>query len=336
MAIGGIDKQGRHIDPMAPTTSQPDPATWSAVRRDAFLSKSMDLLRASLRLDGVGDVRTSVLDDLATFHGLGTTECLERCLGWEAMSVQEWQKKDRTSQEGLRDFYRSTESWSFDLLWFAYLQTEGHAYPAFVLVAEALKAAGARPGRHLDFGSGVGALSQLISRLGYETDLADVSTTLLAFAKFRLERHGDRANFIDLNVATLEENRYDVITATDTLAHVPDFAQTARMLHKALKPGGLLFANFDTRPPSPENAWHLYADDLPLRWQLHRIGFEPIRTIEGVTIVYRRIEPAGVRHIVHAGRDYLLFRSPLRPTYRLLKSIVRRRREAPPSTERQL
>ena len=36
---------------------------------------------------------------------------------------------------------------------------------------------------------------------------------------------------------------------------------------------GLLIASFDTRPPSPENAWHLYSDDTVMRRAVQDIGF---------------------------------------------------------------
>jgi SAM-dependent methyltransferase len=219
-------------------------------------------------------------------------------------------------------FYKETRSWAFDLLWYAYLQAEGYSYPVSAAIAECLPPP--RPNaRHLDFGSGVGATSQLFARLGYETDLADISTSLLAFARFRIERRGERATYIDLNSAALVDARYDVITAIDTLVHVPDVPGTARLLHRALRPGGVLFANFDVRPKSEENAAFLYEDDLPLRWQLHRAGFEPEESLDGMITRYRRVEPAGVAHGLRGLRDAALLRSPARPLYRSLRKQVR-------------
>jgi len=55
---------------------------------------------------------------------------------------------------------------------------------------------------------------------------------------------------------------------------------------------GHLVANFDVRPPSPANAWHLYDDDAPLRWAIQRAGFAPVRLIDGFMWLYRA-EPAG-------------------------------------------
>ncbi len=323
MKPDGLLKQGRHPDPLDPTVPRPHPATWPPRQRKAFASASMRHYRAALQLAETSSVRDSVLDDLSSYFHLDPQECVGRCLDWEQWSLREWQRRERNSAEGLADFYRTTLSWSFDLLWYAYLQAEGYRYPISVAIAESVLAP-KQGQRHLDFGSGVGVTSQLFQRLGFETDLADVSTSLLGFARFRLERRSVRAGYIDLNVATPEPMRYDVVTAISTLNLVPDLAVTAGMLHRTLRPGGVIFANFDVRPKTPENAWHLYDDDLPLRWQLQRTGFEPEESLDGMITRYRKVEPAGLRHQARGFRDAILLRSPLRPVYRSTRAAVRR------------
>ena len=314
-------KQGQHLDPL--TLGRTAPATWPERRQRAYLSAAQRQYRAALLRDGIDDVRAAVIDDLAAYFGFIPEECVQRCVNWEAWSVAEWQAHPRTSPEALADFYHTVQSWAFDLLWYAYLQAEGFAYPVAVAAAQTLPPP--RTGaRHLDFGSGTGITSQLFQRLGYESDLADVSTSLLAFAGFRLARRGLSARRIDLNVEALSPRRYDVITAIDTLVHVPDVGETARLLHRALRPGGTLFANFDVRPPTAENAWHLYSDDLPLRWALQRAGFEPEASLDGMITRYRRVETDGLAHLLRGARDTVLLRSPLRPAYRRLRSAYGR------------
>jgi SAM-dependent methyltransferase len=316
-------QQGPHPDPEDPSQSRPAPATWSARRRRAFGSAGMEAYRAGLRLEGKPDVRASILDDLSTYFELSPAECVRRCIDWERLSVEEWTAKPRDSSESLTDFYRTTHSWAFDLAWYAYLQSEGFHYPVGAVIARALpKRLRAQGGRHLDFGSGIGDAGQLFGRLGFQTELADISTSLLAFARFRLERRGESASYLDLNVAALGVGEYDFITAIDTLVHVPDFPATARVLHRALKPGGYLFTNFDVRPPTSENAWHLYANDVPLYWQLQRTGFEPVANLDRRIACYRRVEPVGVAHQVRGVRDAVLWRSPLRPAYRSARAVV--------------
>jgi len=274
----------------------------------------MELFRASLLLPGISDVRAAVLDDLTTYTGLPVDECVERCRNWESWSVKEWSAADRSSKDGMTDFYRTTQSWAFDLLWYAYLQAEGYCCSSSVLALRAVPTQG-RGRAHLDFGSGVGVTSQLFARAGYETALADISTSLLDFARYRLSRRGEAAQFIDLNDERLETGRYDVITALDTLILIPDLADVVSGLHAALRPGGWLITNFDVRPPSPENAWHLYDDDLNLRAILHRAGFVPSGRFGdpsssfGEFLVYRRADPGAAAQRLRVQLDRLVLTS---------------------------
>ena len=224
----------------------------------------MALFAAGVRPPAGGTVRAGVIGDLAEYYGLTDAGVVDRCLYWEAASVQEWHSAPRDSPDGLADFYNSTESWAFDLLWYAYVQTEGYGNPKNVMVADALgDAEGHR--QLLDFGSGVGVTAQLFAALGYEVTLADVSRPLLDFAQWRLDRRGVKASYVHLP-AELPVAHYDVVNALDTLGHVPDAHVTAGQLHRCLVTGGLLVANYDVRRRSERNAWHLYEDDLPLRW----------------------------------------------------------------------
>jgi SAM-dependent methyltransferase len=325
-------QQGPHPDPLDPATPPPDPQGWPKARQEAFASAEMESFRASLRLPGISDVRAAVLDDLGSYFGLPPEECVERCRNWESWSVKEWSAADRSSKEGMTDFYRTTQSWAFDLLWFAYLQAEGYGLPTSVLALQAM-AARAHGQAHLDFGSGAGVTSQVFARAGYQTALADISTSLLGFARYRLERRGQAARFIDLGDDRLGTGRYDVITALDTLAHIPDLADVVAGLHAALRPGGWLITNFDVRPPSPENAWHLYDDDLNLRAILHRAGFVPSARFGdpassfGQYLVYRRADPSAAAQRLRVQLDRAVLtsrpRSAIRGQNRRLAAVIR-------------
>ncbi|HTT53450.1 MAG TPA: class I SAM-dependent methyltransferase [Streptosporangiaceae bacterium] len=300
-------RQGVHPDPADPTLPPPDPRNWPKAQQQAFASAEMKLFRACLSLPGSPDVRAAVLDDLSSYSGLPPEECVQRCRNWESWSVEEWLATDRPGTDRLTAFYQATESWAFDLMWYAYMQATGYGYPSSVLALRAMAALG--NGRsHLDFGSGAGVTSQLFARAGYETTLADISTSLLDFARHRLSRRGETARFIDLNEEKLETGRYDVITALDTLVHVPDLADVVAGLHRALRPGGWLLTNFDVRPPSPENAWHLYDDDLDLRATVHRAGFVPCSRF-GPYVAYRRVDPSETAQGLRVRLDQLVLTS---------------------------
>jgi SAM-dependent methyltransferase len=293
-------------------------STWRA----ALAGEMIATYRQVLALPHAADVRDAVLDDLSTYYGFDLDECLRRCINWESWSVEEWHSQDRSSVEGVRAFYNSTQSWSFDLLWYAYLQAEGAVYPTTIASVEQIESV-LGYGRCLDFGSGIGDAAQLLLSLGFTVDLADVSETLQSFARWRLDRRGQQAEYIDLNTAILPTDTYDVVLAKDVLAHVPDFARTVAALHRSLRPNGLLIANFDTRPQSPENAWHLYDDDLPLRRTLQSIGFDPVSSIDGFIFIYRRVDPRAAAHVVRRARDSVLL-GPPRHIYRRGRALLRR------------
>ncbi|MEJ2888009.1 class I SAM-dependent methyltransferase [Actinomycetospora aeridis] len=283
----------------------------------------MERFRTSLRAGG-DDVRTALLDDLATYHGISREEAVRRCRQWEADSVEEWSEEDRDDEDALLRFYRSTQSWGFDLVWFAYLQAEGFAEPTNVITVKWLNEHFHGGRRHLDFGSGAGAGAEAFLANGWTSTLADVSSTLLDLAAFRLKRRGLDAGAVDLGVESLPTGAFDAITALDTITHVPDVHATALDLHRALADGGVLLANFDVRPPSPENAWHLYADDLMPRYHLESAGFRPIAGLPYGIVVYRRLPHGSTAHRLHRAYRWLTLASPLRRGARRLRLGVLR------------
>jgi SAM-dependent methyltransferase len=302
---------GVHVDPEDPGTPPPSTAGWSRARRAAQESPAMAAFADALRPPSGGTVRDGVIDDLARYYDLPPREVVHRCLHWEEDSVKEWRAAGADSPDGLAAFYDSVTSWSFDLLWYSYLQAEGFASPKHAVVAGWLPKpdAGARL---LDFGSGVGVAAQLFAALGYDVALADISAPLLAFARWRLERRGVKAAYLQLP-AELPAASYDVITALDTLAHVPDADATARELYAATRPGGYLVTNFDARRRSERTAWHLYEDDLPLRWAVERAGFLPVAHIDENLWIYRAEPTAGAaRRLRRAGAWVRLASPPVR------------------------
>ena len=72
--------------------------------------------------------------------------------------------------------------------------------------------------------------------------LADISATLLDFARWRISWRRLQARFIDLKHESLPDAEFDMILALDVFEHLCDPVATVDQLWKALKPGGLLFA----------------------------------------------------------------------------------------------
>ena len=298
-----------HPDPLDPAISSPRSGAWGPLRRDAFTSRQMEAFREGLRLPGMPDVRSSVLDDLSTYFRVDAEEALFRATHSFDESVAEWKARPRATAADITDFYVNLRSWSFGQVWYAYLQAEGYATPVAAIIARDME--GSTPGSLLDFGSGCGAGAMMFALLGHAVTLADISTPLLSFAKFRFERRGLAATFIDLNTQSLPDTAFEVVAAIQTLAHVPDLRVTGHELHGALRAGGLLYADIDVHERE-EGDSRLYADDLRPRRTLRATGFAEERSIEGVTARYRSVTPAGLGHGCRRLRDAVVLGPPRR------------------------
>ncbi len=296
-----------HPDPAQDRAPDPDhlPTGW----RRSLGSPLMAEFRAALRLRDGMSIRASVIDDLCTYYTCSEEECVDKSVHWGRYFDEEWD-----AAPSPEDFHRSTTSSSFSLLWYAYCQAEGYVWPGPVSMTELVLRTGMRSGAHLDFASAVGVTSQLFARIGFRTTLADISTSMLDFARFRLQRRGAAAAYIDLNEASLPPSAFDVITATDVLWLVSDFKATVAELHRALKPGGLLYANI--APSGAKSArWELQRDEMSLRRRLQNAGFEPIRHAPAL---YRKTTAGGPMHSYRRARDKVLL-SNWRYVYRSLR-----------------
>ena len=249
----------------------------------------------------------AVIFQLADYSDRSVDEVRQIVRNTNEISKQKWSEADRSTPDGLRAFYSSVTNWVFGNISYHARQAEGREgpFPAFpVQVANALK--NLKPGHHLDFGSGVGTASLLFHKFGWQITLADVSTPLLDFARWRLARSKVPADFIDLNTNALEEQRYDLITAFNTMAHVPNVRQTISELRTALKPEGLLVFDIDARKPAPGNEWFLYENPYQVLRGVRALGFTRMNPI-GAMQVYKRTERGqlGARYVATA--DFVRF-----------------------------
>lgn len=249
----------------------------------------MEAWRESFVVADLNDPVASALRELSLYFHISEDEARQRCLHWEQDSVAEWEASDRTTPEGLLDFYHTTQSWIFDTMWYHAQQYHGTQPAESVMIAERFSSV--KPGRHLDFGSGPGSTSLFFQNLGWQVALADISTTLLSFARWRFMQRGLPADFYDLNEQELPFEQFDLITACDVMVHVPNPTETLRQLHRALKPGGLLVFNVDSRPKkSRETQWHLYPYAYPVLRPVRGVGFQRLPGLEFFH-VYRKIKP---------------------------------------------
>jgi 2-polyprenyl-3-methyl-5-hydroxy-6-metoxy-1,4-benzoquinol methylase len=151
----------------------------------------------------------------------------------------EWLKKKPKTKHDIIDFYNTNTTYIYELSYWHTL----HMNLGLIENARSLQEALTRPGRmYLDFGGGTGSNIILFASHGFECTLADISTTMLDFARWRFERRKIEARLIDTKVESLPHETFDFVTAVEILEHVPNPLEIMSTIAAATKPGGIIVA----------------------------------------------------------------------------------------------
>lgn len=287
-------------------------------------SELLEHWRESLVTDGYDDPRESALHELSAYFNITRDQAYERCMHWEQDSVAEWEARPRDTPEALLDFYQTQQSWIYDTIWYQAQQYYEEMPAESVMIAERLQ--DVIPGKHLDFGAGPGGTSLFFHKLGWEPSLADISTTLQAFARWRLERRGISATYYDTSKDELPADTFDLITACDVMVHVPDPRATLRQLHRALKVGGYLVFNVDSRPkPSRETQWHLYPYAYPILQPVRSVGFTRLPKLQFFHVYRKLPEQTPTRTALVTAYDKLRYNAATARASQLVRELKARR-----------
>jgi 2-polyprenyl-3-methyl-5-hydroxy-6-metoxy-1,4-benzoquinol methylase len=241
----------------------------AAAEQERLLEAYRGQWRAALLLDGEIDLRTSLLREIATCYGLADLgEIEQRCNDAVAAMRREWEERiDPDQRASIESFYQNV-TMVYDLMgWHSLRDDTGPL--AYVLGLEIARQRGLRT--CLDFGSGVGSGALLFGRAGRDMTLADISTTLLDFARWRFAQRALSARFLDLNHATLPEAGFDLILAMDVFEHLVDPVGVVERLYRALRPGGLLFARIQVEDAG-EHPQHIVRDFGPTFARIRELG----------------------------------------------------------------
>jgi SAM-dependent methyltransferase len=117
-------------------------------------------------------------------------------------------------------------------------------------------------GRVLDFGCGVGRMSNALAEQGLQVVGVDIAASMVARAE-SLNAHRDRLSFVAYDGGELPfpDNSFDAATTLIVLQHCPPRVQVAALmqLQRVVRPGGLLIFQVPSRPVPIE------ALDIPAR-----------------------------------------------------------------------
>jgi mycofactocin glycosyltransferase len=228
----------------------------------------------ALLMPGFDDLADSMANELGRYVGAEPDEVRRRCAEASKGVHEEWDATvDESDRASVEAFYNTSESEIYGLHWWHTLLDDLSplAYVNALVYAEP------RPGRaYLDFGSGVGSGGLLFADSGYEVSLADISTPLLQFSRWRHEQRGIPVNCHDLKTHSLPENAFDIITAMDVFEHLFDPVGTVETLWRSLRPGGLLFGRIQADADDNHRSGHIVTDFGPTHSRMNELGLREV------------------------------------------------------------
>ena len=248
--------------------------------REAFHAQETEVLAGYRRMwtealsgSSNGDLETAVLQEIGAWRKEpDLAKVKARCERSLARLKDKWNDVvgDKVASEQVVAYYDSADDLIEELMWWHALHDDNSP----LAYAVALDFARANGCRHLlDFGSGVGVSAVLFQKQCETMALADVSSTLLDFCRWRLGRRGIRADFIDLKTASLPKARFDIVTAMDVFEHLEDPAKAIDDLDAALKPGGYIFGRFAADPEDDDRPQHIVHDFQPVFARFAALGY---------------------------------------------------------------
>lgn len=258
-----------------------------------------DLWAEVLAGEAGGDPEAGVVRELSAHFDSPVEEVRRRCRDSKSFSREAWESEDRSTPDALVRYWNAASP-VFGITMSHVKQVTGEHPPSAVHVAERL--AGRRPGTLLDFGCGPGTAAIFFARLGWKVTASDVSSTMLEFAAKRAKDRGVDVTFLDGTATELPVGRFDVVTAFEVMAHVPDVPATLAMVRRSMTPDGLLYFNVYAPPSGPDTFSHLYEGNWPVVRHVRRAGFRRLPRV-GAYYCYQKVERGRLGTAVVTGLD---------------------------------
>jgi SAM-dependent methyltransferase len=241
--------------------------------QDRLLDTYRDIWRDALCLDARPDLAESLLAELGAYVHEDAAEIRRRCQRALATLKGEWQGTVVPGDRGsVEQYYDASQTLLYELMWWHTL-SEDSTPLAYVTALQFARQHGCRS--YLDFGAGVGSGGILFARNGFSVTLADISSPLLHFSRWRFEQRALPARFVDLKAGPLPASSFDIVTAMDVFEHLVDPVATLEQLWETLKPGGFLFARLAAEVDE-DRPQHIVQDFEPTFARLRTLGLTQV------------------------------------------------------------
>ena len=246
-----------------------------ALAEAKLLDAYSSVWRQALLLEGHADLQESLLSELSRYLACADmAEIRRRCQGAVHAIKEGWHDKTNrsTDRAAVEEFYYHNEAMLYELMWWHSLNEDTDPL-GYVTALHFARHHGCRT--YLDFGAGVGAGGILFARHGFAVSLADISSALLGFSKWRLDLRKLEGEYIDLKAQGFPREAFDFVTAMDVFEHLFDPVGAVEDLGKAMKPGAYLFARLQA-DANEDRPLHIVKDFGPVFKGLGELGFKQV------------------------------------------------------------
>ena len=242
--------------------------------QDRLLDEYRKIWTEALSLEGMNSLDDSLHTELGRFTGCTDLREVRRLCSAALDDVRaEWEGKVASDAAGsVQEFYDGTRAMMYELMHWHSLADDNSPL-AYVLALRIAELYGCS--KYLDFGSGVGSGAILFAGRGFDATLADISSPLLEFSRWRMELRNLPARYLDLKTEKLPDGTFDMVAAMDVFEHLVDPVSAVDQLWRAMKPGGILFGRFHAEEDE-DRPQHIVADFEPTLRRFDELGFTQI------------------------------------------------------------
>lgn len=245
----------------------------AAAEQERLLGELRERWRLALVTGGETDLRRSLLGEVARFRGIGDLGEVERGFdGALGILREDWEKEvQRVEAASVARYYENATIIDELMDWHTLRDDTGPL--AYVIALDVARREGV--GRCLDFGSGVGSGALLFRAAGIDTALADISSTMLDFCRWRFASRALAVETFDLKRDKLPPASFEMVLAMDVFEHLVEPIEVVDSIHATLAPGGFLYARIHAEEDA-DRPQHIARDFAPTFAHMKALGWTEV------------------------------------------------------------